>query len=338
MAVIRKILFRFLEFLGLSAAFGLLSQLFNFFLSKVLGLKNLAHILPYWVLYGIAIAFLAYTMRKIKAGWTWKDLGFKVRRSWRKDIWYGLVVYGLLYIISIPLSVALLPSLAASMKNQMGSLFKMPLLLSILIAGCAFLIFGFITGAFHEEIWYRGYLQGLLSKEAAPALGFFCSFLFFSFGHYFSHPEWSLLAVLNTVPGGLAFCLAYHATGSLLVTMTVHTLANFVFPTFTVPFYANGYHGFSYFMIASLGVIFSVLCLIGKKEVRDFYFKTKELFVKSGWAMSLAGIILGIMALLFSWGKQFLRSHLSTAAYLITLGTISALTLGTSFLGRNNKK
>ena len=110
-------------------------------------------------------------------------------------------------------------------------------------------------------------------------MGFFLSLIAFSLGHYFSHPEWNLLAVLNTVPGGIALSLCFYATGSLLVSMVTHTLMNLV-GLYAMVLYAKESFQASYIVIASLGVFFLVLCLVGKGNQRqDFAQRTSRFWL-----------------------------------------------------------
>lgn len=337
MTIRGKVIFLFLELLGLFSGLSLVAVFIKWFL-EILGIGGFPNALMYWALYGMAAAVFAYTIRRIKGGWNWGDLGFKVYKSWRTDFWYAILIYGLLYIVTIPVTIAVLPSVTQRVTSNMGSLLQMSLPMLILISAVGSMLTGFLTGAWHEEILYRGYMQGLFGNEIAPAVGFFLSLIPFSLGHYFAHPDWNLLAVLNTFPAGIAFCLSYYATGSLIVPMVVHTMANFVIPAFALPLYAKGFHTTSYVVLGLLWIGFFVLCVIGRDKVKEFGLKTKELFIRSGWWMSLLGILLGIFVLIFGWGRNVLRTRVEKPIYIITLGVFCALTLGISFFGKADKK
>jgi membrane protease YdiL (CAAX protease family) len=335
----KNIVFPFLEFLGLTASLGLAASLIRFVLGTLLGLEGLINILLYWLLFGVAAALLAFAARRVIGGWTWKDLGFKVRAGWGGDIWYGLVTASLIYILTLPLEMIILPSVSAMAAESMSGLMQMPFIVLIPAAGVLSLVFGFVTGAFHEEIWYRGYIQGLFTREAAPAAGFLFSLILFSLLHAFSHPEWSLLNVLNTVPHAFFFCLAYYATGSLLVCMTAHTLCNFFVPTIAVPLYAKGLHGEAYIALAAFSLLFLGICILGRRIIKELAQKTVGLFKDSGWRMNLLGIGLGAMALLFTWVRGLLRSRAGGTAYFLVLAGFAILTLGTAILyGKKHKK
>ena len=60
---------------------------------------------------------------------------------------------------------------------------SLPLLLVVVTFGS--MLWGFITGAFNHEVEYRGYFQGLFSKEISPATGLFLSLILFVMTHYF---------------------------------------------------------------------------------------------------------------------------------------------------------
>ena len=333
-----KVVFLYFEFLGLGFALGLYAAFLKFILNDLLGLKDLLSILLYWALYGVGAGAFAFCIRKIKGGWSLKDLGFRLYRSWKKDLWYGLVIASLMYVVTIPLEVILLPSVTQLAADSMGDFLQMPLLLLIPAAGLLSLVFGFITGAFHEEIWYRGYLQGLFSREAAPAAGFWFSLIVFSLGHYFSHPEWSLLNVLNTIPHAFFFCLAYFATGSLVVSMVVHTFANFAIPTFAIPFYAKGYRLASYISIFVLWLVLLAVCYFGKKELLELKEKAKVLFYKSQWGMGLLGIFLAALSLFIDWGEGVFKRQLPRTAHLVGIAVLAAVGIGLSFLKKERSK
>ncbi len=338
-STLRKTFFLYPEFLGLFGVLSLVSAFINFLLVNFFKIEGLANIILYWLLYGASVAALTYTVRRIKGAWTWKDLGFRLYKGWRKDVWYGFVIASLIYVLTFPLEIVLLPKASELAMGSTDSLFQLSLIVLIPAAGIMSIIFGFITGAFHEEIWYRGYLQGLFSREVAPAAGFFFSLIVFSLGHYISHPEWSVLNVLNTVPHGIFFCLAYYATGSLLVCMVIHTLCNFFIPTIAVPLYAKGYHIESYITMTIFWFIFLLICITGRGKIKGLIQKTIELFKRSGLKASFFGVFLGALGLLFSWTRYILQEQMLKKNYLLILAVFSTLALGISFLCRNfNRK
>lgn len=66
------------------------------------------------------------------------------------------------------------------------------------------------------------------ASEIGPLGGLLTGFVPFTFGHYFAHPDWSVVQVLATLLPGIVFGLLYHATGSLAAVMTAHTPANWI--------------------------------------------------------------------------------------------------------------
>lgn len=326
-----KLLSLTLEALGVFTLFIIFSIYVDAFLSRSLGLTG---VILFWLLYGFFGAAVAYMVRRIKGNWTWRDLGFRVHRSWKKDIWLGFVIFALFYLIEIPFQIILIPSTSAELSQQLSFLQEMSLPLALLaITGIA-LIIGFITGAFHEEIRYRGYLQGLFTKEMAPALGLFISLIPFSFGHYFSHPDWNLVQVLNTLPMGVALCLGYYVSGSLLIPMTTHTLANWV-PVYAPFLYSRGHIQSSYLIVAVFSLLFVLICILGRKELRELRLKTIELFVESGLKVSLLGVLAGFLFLAVIEGLRLVRSQMDGTAYVLMLAGFAVVCLGLSFLKSN---
>jgi len=326
-----KLLSLILESFGVFTLFIIFSIYVDAFLSKTLGFVG---VMLFWLSYGFFGAVVAYIIRRFKGSWTWRDLGFKIHRSWKKDIWYGFVIFALCYFITIPFQIIFIPSVSKQISQQLGFLQQMSLPIALLAVTGIGLIIGFITGAFHEEIRYRGYLQGLFSKEIAPAFGFFVSLIPFSLGHYFSHPEWTLMQILNTLPLGIAICLGYYASRSLLVVMSIHTIANLLL-VYAPYLYSRGYIQSSYAVIFLLGVFFIIICILSKNEVKELLIKSKELFKKSGLKMSIVGILFGFVFLFVIDGLRLLKHQMDQTAYILLLVVFSVFCLGLSFLKRN---
>jgi len=325
-----------LEVLGISAVLLFIANVSSSFFSAVFGNPRdiLAGTLNL-ILIGLILLFVVYIIRKINGNWTWKELGFKVHRSWGKDMWSGIVVYGVLYIIGLPLQLAILPSGSRMLAAEMGGFLQMSVPLILLSVTLGFPILGFITGGFRHEVEFRGYLQGLFSRDMAPPLGFFFGLITYVLIHHFYHPEWNMLFILNTLPAGICYGLAYYATGSLLVVITAHTLGNWI-PFYAIVLHAKGHTHVAYILFFSLGLVFLILIIIGKKEIKEIVLKTKELFRQSGWEMSMLGVLLAIVYLIVRWGWSILKAQTSSPIYLAALGVFSAITLGIEILKRNH--
>ena len=54
---------------------------------------------------------------------------------------------------------------------------------------------------------YRGYFQGLFTREVASSTGLLLALMPFVLGHYFNHPEWHVLQIFYTLPLGFAFAV-----------------------------------------------------------------------------------------------------------------------------------
>lgn len=295
----KKILPVLSEYLGLSFIIAVLGIIMHSFLD----LENLLLNLAYWTLRGIGIAVIVYAVRRIKDGWSFRDLGFRIYRSWSKDIWFGFIGFCLLYFVELPILLVNLPCqaelLAKSMELFPGISFPVMLVLAFFLT----LVFGFITGAWHEEIWHRGYIQGVFSKKIAPVVGFFISSIPFGLTHHFSHPDYNLLLIVGCVLGGVVYCLVFYATGSLLAAMTSHTLSN-VLPVFAPLFYAQGYRSISYLVAVGVGFMLMVLCIPGRKEIKELIEKTKSLFVGSEIRHIVIGVALAFLSVLISWFRN----------------------------------
>jgi len=308
------------------------------FLAKYLSQKPPASILSDWFLSGIrwtaiclVTVIVVLIIRKIKANWTLGDLGFRTHRKWHKDIRFGIVIFSLAHVISLPQTIAVFPSKA---KLAGESLLKewtgVSSPLHILLLAWLLSAFGTFMCALWEEIYWRGYLQNLFSRAFAPAVGFFVSMIFFGPGHYFTRPEWGPLDVVGSTIGGITFGLAFYATGSLLATTVIHTLSN-LWWDYPLVLYLQGQHKPAYVFIIVLWIATLVVCILGRKEIAFLLKKSKELFVRSGWKMRSIGILLAAAAILYDWGQAFLRAHIKLSSLRLLLITFSIIAIVLSF-------
>ncbi len=331
-----------LEFLGVTAGCWALFLLIgkSKFPANVISIKAPAAVLFDWALSVVKLSLVCLTVagfaclvRKTKDGWTLKDLGFRIHRSWPGDIWLGIVAFSLTNLVSLPWTLAVFPIKAqragASFVNEWNAVLS-PVYLLVLAWILSAL--GTLISASWEEIHWRGYVQNLFSTKYAPIVGFYVSFLYFGPGHYFSNPKWTQLDVIGAVIGGIALCLAFYATGSLLVVAVTHMLSNLWWEG---PFYLylTGSRRSAYGVILVLGALTLLLCFVGKKQVAFFWGKIKELFSSAGWRMSGLGIFFGLVALVFNWAlSRLMKAGRSTT--ILALLIFSIFALGISFLSK----
>jgi membrane protease YdiL (CAAX protease family) len=194
---------------------------------RLLGERGIGQILV-WPAYGLVIIVLSAAVNKVVRREGLRALGFRCQARFRGDVWTGVIAYAVLYVVALPFDIAALADrarLSEPMMRQFG--LSSP---GQIIGGGSILamVMGFLTGAFHEEILFRGYYQGTGSRTLSPAAGFFIALLPFTLGHYSSHPEWTAAQVVATILPGVALGLVFGATGSLVSVMTLHTLANWI--------------------------------------------------------------------------------------------------------------
>jgi membrane protease YdiL (CAAX protease family) len=212
-----------------------------------------------------------------------------------------VVAYALLYLATLPFDLAVLPDRvgsSAALLEQLGLRSPAMVLGS---GGLLALVFGFVTGAFHEEVRFRGYYQGVGSRESTPLAGFVMALLPFSLGHYFAHPDWSPGQVLATVVPGIVFGLLYHATGSLVAVITTHTLANWfgAYPSLMVV--ATGSREAGYATAAALGLVLALVVYLRRAaEVRDIVAAARGMLRDRPRFGLVAGAVSGA-ALLATW-------------------------------------
>jgi len=316
----------FFEYLGITFIISIAGIL----LLRFLSLDNLLTNLAYWFGRGIVIAVIVYAIRRYKDKWSLKDLGFRIHQSWGKDIWFGFIGFCALYIVLFPLEIIHLSDYADSFAKRVNMFPDMPTSLLIPFMTLISLVFGFITGAWHEEIWYRGYIQGVFSKKIAPAVGFFISFIPFGLTHHLSHPNYSLLMIMNVLISGAMFCFIYYATGSLLASMTTHTLCN-VIPIYSAYIFSEGYVTMAYLTSVGIRLIMLGLCIRGRKELKELFDKTKQIFSKSGNIHIVQGIILGLVVFLIAWGRNIFADELKFDTRIVVYGVFGIVLLGISF-------
>ena len=312
----------FSEYLGVTFIVGLLTII----LLKFLNLNNLFINLAFWLLRGMGIAVLVYFVRRINDGWNWRDIGFHIHQSWARDIRFGFIGSCLLYLVQLPFAIINLSYQARLLSHSFTMFSEMPIHIMLPVATLAALIFGFITGAWHEEILYRGYLQGIFSKKVAPAVGFFISLILFGITHHFSHPDYNLLLIIIVLINGAFFCLVYYATGSLLVSMTTHTLSNTL--TIYAPLlYTRGHEVIAYITALGIGVILLGFCFIANKETKKLFNKFREIFSRSKPVHSIMGILLGILLVFITWGKSIFTDYFEAGTRIVVYGVLGIIFL-----------
>ena len=331
-----KVFSLFVEILGFITLLTFIKRISRILLSDLFGAESFLAGFSYFLTSALFLLLLAYSVRRVFGGWTWRDLGFKLHRSWRKDIWFGFVVFALIHIALMPIYLAVVfPKGAEQLQTQMGGMLEMPVLQLMVLTTLGASVWGFLTGGFTEEVMYRGYFQGLFTREVASSTGLLLALMPFVLGHYFNHPEWHFLQIFYTLPSGFAFAVTYYATGSLLIPIAAHTFINW-FPFYAKVLYARGHTCEAYALMLILGICYLLVCYLGRRELKALALKTKELFSESGLRKTILGFFLGLIYLALMWGRNYLEKNSGPLVYLSVLGMFSLLCLGYSF--RNRKR
>ena len=351
----KKSLFYILEFLGLYTLIFIVIGIFHLFFNQVspeiLGSKENQVILASeiissvkWAIVCFLITLLIWKVRRSKDGWRLKDLGFRVQAGWGKDIWVGVQFFCLLFLIGLPKNIA---AFSAHAELSAESVFFNSLLTSSFPPVYVFLSFLFMAlstfgAAFWEEVFYRGNLQALFSRKVSPATGIILTSLIFGLGHFFSRPDWGkwgVLFALGSLLGGLFYGIAYYMTESLIVVAVMHFLSN-IWQDYPLMVYISGNRKGAYMFIVFLAFLSLGICILGRRKIKLFWLKTKEIFTSFGWKMVLLGVLLGIVGLAYEWGRELLRAFFQESnpfLLAVILVVFSALTLGLSFFYKNKK-
>jgi len=257
-----------------------------------------------WFLFGLAILVLSWIFNKLLRGWRIQDLGFRFHKSFAADLWLGVCGFAVSNLLTLPFDIAAIDD-RANMAHAIVGQFHFSSSLQVLVGGTALAAaLGFFTGAFHEEIRFRGYYQGAGSSEVTPLAGLLIGLIPFSLGHYYAHPDWSFVQVLATLIPGIIYALLFHATQSLLVVMTAHTLHN-VLPF--IPFLLHEVTGRRAVTLTSMGtlVLLSLLLIVLRwdRELRDWRNAAQTLFADRPCFGAATGALIGL-ALLALWPHE----------------------------------
>jgi membrane protease YdiL (CAAX protease family) len=261
------------EVLGFTLVLGIFSPPFWSFLGG-----GFIGMLGSWLLYGLAAVVLGTILNRAQRGEGLCALGFRHHRGFWADVGAGVVAYAGIYLASLPLELTALSDRAANMAALVKHLGVTSPAGVLGVGGALALVAGFFTGAFHEEVRFRGYYQGTGSREATPLVGFVMALIPFSLGHHFSHPDWGLIQVLATIIPGIGFGLLYQATGSLVAVMTAHTLSNWM-PAYPVlVLVGTSSRAAALATAGALGVAFALLIYLRRAtEVRIFVESTRAM-------------------------------------------------------------
>jgi membrane protease YdiL (CAAX protease family) len=284
------------EVLGFTLVLGVFSPPFWSFLGG-----GFVGMLGSWLLYGLAAVVLGAALNRVQRRGGLGALGFRYHRGFWADAGAGVVAYAVIYLASLPVEVTALSARATSSAALVKQLGLTSAAQVVGVGSVLALVLGFVTGAFHEEVRFRGYYQGTGSREATPMVGFVMALIPFTLGHHFSHPDWTLVQVLATFIPGVGYGLLYHATGSLVAVMTAHALGNWM-PAYPVlVLVGTSSRAAALATAAGLGVAFAVLIYLRRStEVRVFLESTRAMVRERPVFGFVAGALAGA-ALLATW-------------------------------------
>ncbi len=265
-----------------------------------LGERGIGQILV-WPAYGLIILILAAAVNRFARGEGIRALGFRCQAGFRGDVWTGVAAYAVLYVVALPFDIAALADRARLSEPMMRQFGLSTMAQAIGIGSMLAMLLGFLTGVFHEEILFRGYYQGTGSRMLSPGAGFFIALLPFTLGHYPSHPEWTVAQVVATILPGVAMGLVFGATGSLVATMTLHTLANWI-NVYPVLVLAASHNRTAALMTAGAvaAALFLLAWLRRKREIRMLAEASAGIFRGSSGSSMITGLLIG-GALLAIW-------------------------------------
>ncbi len=264
---------------------------------RTLGDRGIGQILV-WPIYGLIILILGAAVNRFARGEGIRALGFRCQAGFRGDVWTGAAAYAVLYVVALPFDIAALADRARQAEPMMRQFGLSSMAQVIGIGSMIAMLIGFLTGVFHEEILFRGYYQGTGSRMLSSGAGFFIALLPFTLGHYPSHPEWTVAQVVATIMPGVAFGLVFAATGSLVASMTLHTLANWinVYPVLVLA--ASQSRTAALLTAGALAAALLALAWIRRSlEIRMLAQATAGIFRGSSGGSLIAGLLIGAVLL-----------------------------------------
>jgi membrane protease YdiL (CAAX protease family) len=258
-----------------------------------------------WFLFGLAVLVLSWAFNKVLRGQGFRELGFRCYKSFGADLWLGVCGFAVINFLSLPFDLAAMPD-RANMAHAIVAQFHFSSPLQIFAGGSVLaMALGFFTGAFHEEIRFRGYYQGAGAGELTPLAGFIIALIPFSLGHYFAQTQWSPVQVLATIIPAIILGLLYYASGSLIVVITTHALINWL------PFHpfllseVTGSRTTTIIAILALALLSLLLIVLRwNRELREWRVEARRLFSERPIFGIVAGLIIG-SALLALWPYRF---------------------------------
>jgi len=183
----------------------------------VLGVANIALTLP-----------LTYLFRRFLDGGTLRDLGFRRKAGWLKEIRAGLVLGSLL------ISLILVLEWGVGWLQVSGFAWQVQSLTLILVNLLGYFIVMTLV-AFSEELSFRGYILQNLDAEWGALVGVIVSSVLFGLFHGLN-PNVSWLGLFNILLAGVLLAGCYLATRELWLPMAFHFSWNFVQgPLFSFP-------------------------------------------------------------------------------------------------------
>lgn len=249
------------------------------------------------ILLCVAVALVIITIRRLSAGWSARDLGFRIRQGVLTDAWSGIAVFALLYVATLPLLVAALPRRAAvANPSNYEALLDGTVPGGLLVLTALLLVTGTLFLAGGEEVLFRGYVQGLLEREVAPGVGFLCAILLSVGGHVTTAADWTLLTVGNAVLWGAGYGVLFFVTGSLWPVVMTHALGRLVWD-YPIALAMRGRIDMAYIVIFAIAGVALCLVLAGRHQLAGLGRRATRLFALLRRAPAAWGVGAGMLAL-----------------------------------------
>ncbi|MFP3952122.1 MAG: CPBP family intramembrane glutamic endopeptidase [Candidatus Bathyarchaeia archaeon] len=290
----------------ISIVFEVLLVLLTYFMSSGLSLIATKALIPHGgqlsvVLHrSIYIPVMVLTLLLIRrrfAGWDLADLGFRTGEGFRANLRDGLIAFSASYLAYLPFLAVLMPQYAAQIVfgEHSGDVSLHRLGLKLLFFSPVVLI----DSPVPEEIFFRGYYLGMLSKSFKPVVGISASTLFFALGHALNHPDWSPGLVFATIPIGLILAYTYHETRSLISVVTSHFLINFL-PLYPILFYSKEYTPLAALTCLVIAIVSLTILKRYKNRTEELLCKTKPMKLLN-YRLILLVTLFTALPLLFSY-------------------------------------
>lgn len=249
-----------------------------------------------------------FFIRRAFGGWSLMDLGLTRGEGFKTNLRDGLIAFSAVSLVFLPFLAVLMPYYAGQMSAY-GETMREMSTLTLVLMFLAFSPIVLIDSPIPEEVFFRGYYQGMLSEGFKPVVGVLASTLFFGLQHALGHPDWHFGMVAATIPSGFILAFTYHQTKSLISVTTTHFLMNFLL-AYPMVFYAAGHISIVILTCLAIALASIVILVLYRHRVRDIFLDGLKCLKHLDSRSLIVVSLFTALPLAFSYLATIFRSYL----------------------------